>query len=103
MECYETCALIDAVCHRIVVLFAPKKVLLFSRKRDLDGATTSFKLCIIADTEDKTQIQKEIYLNVDCDVPFDVVLYTPDEWEELSADDATFAYRITKTGCVIYG
>ncbi|HHY51830.1 MAG TPA: nucleotidyltransferase domain-containing protein, partial [Clostridiales bacterium] len=35
--------------------------------------------------------------------PFDVLLYTPREWEQLTADASTFASRIIQEGTIVYG
>ena len=80
-----------------------EKIILFSAKYGLDGHVTSFKLCVVADVENKFYAEKEIYMTLDCDIPFDVIVYTKSEWESLYMQEGTFANRLTQIGRVLYG
>lgn len=42
-------------------------------------------------------------MKTDCDIPFDVLIYNLSEWNELIADEGTFASKIHRTGALIYG
>ena len=44
-----------------------------------------------------------IYLESICPVPFDVILYTPEQWKKCLQDSMSFANTIVKTGVKIYG
>ena len=89
--------------EKIKKLVNPAKLILFHRKVANNGLTMSFKICIITDSENKFEIEKQIYNSVDSDIPFDVVLYTIDEWEKLKLNDTSFANKILKRGKVING
>lgn len=39
-----------------------------------------------------------MYLNIDSNKPFDIILYTEEEWEECIKDLASFASLINRTG-----
>lgn len=78
------------------------KIILFSQKYGLSGGVDSFKLCIIIKNGDKTQVEKNIYLGVETDIPFDVVIYTKKEFEMLSGEKGTFAHKVNTTGKVLY-
>ena len=42
-------------------------------KYDLQQRVIGFKLCIVGDTPDKRKLEQDIYLSLDCQVPYDVV------------------------------
>lgn len=94
---------IKTVRDEIADKFHPQKMLLFSQKHDLSGNVKGFKICIVIDTADKLETEKQIYLDVDSEVPYDVLLYTPEEWQELLGQSGSFAMRIMKKGQCIYG
>lgn len=93
---------IKSVCDEIVKVFKPEKVILYNVKHSLDGETRSFKICVIIDTENRLEMEKHIYLGVDSDIPFDVLVYSPEEWEQISNQKSSFASRIIKEGTYIH-
>ena len=94
---------IKKVCDEIVAKFSPEKVILFHVKRSLDGEIRSFKLCVIIETDDKISTEQHLYLDVDSDIPFDLLVYTPAEWDSLLEEKSSFACRIIKEGLYIHG
>lgn len=93
---------IDDVVKQIVYNFEPQKIILFSAKQDLSGKSISFKLCIILDCEDKYEVERDIYINTDSEIPFDIVIYTPQEFEDYIDSEGSFANKINDTGIVVY-
>ena len=93
---------IQQVCDEIVKAYEPKKIILFNKKLSPTGSASAFKLCIIAEIGDSGAAEKDIYINIDCPIPFDVLIYTPEQWEKYCADKDSFAWRILKTGVVMY-
>lgn len=82
----------------------PVKIILFSSKTDIAGRLRSFKLCIIVrDVESVAELEGNLYLNTDCPIPFDILIYNLSEWEELVHDEASFAGRVNSSGVVLYG
>lgn len=96
-------SVIALVVEEIVNLLHPHTIYLYNQRISLKGEYISFKLCVIADFPDKTEAERSVYRNIDCAIPFDVLLYTPGEWEELSHNTAAFASHIIETGTVVYG
>ena len=43
-----------------------------------------------------------LYTSIDSDLPYDVLVYTREEWDRLAEDSASFAARIRRTGRVLY-
>lgn len=82
----------------------PEKIYLISMKTDTSGELISFKLGVILGAEMKhADLEEELYTSIDCDVPFDLVLYTSEDWDELSAEPGTFAWKILNSGTLLYG
>lgn len=87
----------------IVNIVSAVKILLFSRKTNLSGELTSFKLIvIIPDGENEAEATGRIYTECDCDIPFDVVLYSESDWKKLSEEEDTFAHSAAQKGQIIY-
>lgn len=63
---------------------------------------TSFKLCIISPVDNKREIERSVYLQADCEIPFDLLVYTHEEWERLAGEPDSFAWKLDRTGLVIY-
>jgi len=93
--------IISQTANRIIELTNPEMVYLYNLKTGISSQVTSFKLCLIADCE-KSEIERRIYLNVDCDIPYDVLIYTGLEWDALSGDPQSFAHKIKHTGRLLY-
>lgn len=94
---------IKSVCKEIADNFGPEKVILYNLKRSLTGEIRSFKICVIVDTENRLETERHIYLDVDSDIPFDVLVYTPAEWDRLLQEKNSFAYRIINEGTYMHG
>ena len=43
-----------------------------------------------------------LYLNVDCELPFDMVIYRRSEFDKLKSEIGTFAWKINNSGAVLY-
>ena len=54
------------------------------------------------DTPSVSELECYLYAAVDCDYPYDLVLYKQSEWDVLSQDPRTFAWSIRETGGVLY-
>lgn len=96
-------SVIHELTEQIVSLCSPEEIWLYSRKVDLAGETTSFKLCIVADTADKDAVESDIYLRLDCPIPYDVTVYTAKEWTEAGQNAHSFARSILTKGHKLYG
>lgn len=94
---------IKSVAQQIKKMTDVKKIMLFHTKNNVHGNLSGFKMCVITDTADKVMLELKIYREIESDIPFDVVIYTPHEWECLSAENGTFAHKVEKTGCEIIG
>ena len=86
----------------IAELCAPERIYLFSVKVNMHEEVTSFKLCVVADTDSKAQLEQKIYLSLDCELPYDVVIYTADEWKAFMNNPLSFAHSIIEKGWKVY-
>jgi hypothetical protein len=94
---------IAEVVERIAEGFAPEKIYLFSHKRGQLGRSAGFKLCVVVESEDIELTERRIYLAVESEVPYDLVLYTPETFLELLAHKGSFAGRVVEKGRLVYG
>lgn len=91
------------VVDQILDLCNPHNIILFSKKFDLWENLIAFKLCVIvADDVDTTELECNLYLELECNITFDVLIYKSTEWCNLIGDDASFAGKISKSGVVLY-
>lgn len=91
------------LCEQIAELINPVRIIIFNRKYTLSNELASFKLCVIINGEECSKTEQQIYLSLDCDVPFDVLVYNYDHWKSLINDKYSFAYRgIMNGGVVLY-
>ncbi|MCI9413592.1 MAG: hypothetical protein HFJ79_00240 [Clostridiales bacterium] len=93
---------LDALRDAVIGRAHPDTIILFSQKRGLDGRLSSVKLCVVADCESPRRLERELYLQVESDLPYDVLCYRPSEWECLCRDGDSFAARIRRSGRVLY-
>lgn len=97
-------AIITNLVNDIVKSCEPIKIFLISNKFNTKRELTSFKLCIIAsDFYNTAELEGQLYLNTDCPIPFDILIYNFSQWEGLIHDYDTFAAKINRTGVVLYG
>ncbi|MBQ3566572.1 MAG: hypothetical protein IJA12_05275 [Oscillospiraceae bacterium] len=82
-----------------------KKIYLISVKVDTMGELTSFKFGLIVEDSilSTSELAGNLYFNIDCELPFDLVIYTQQEFDSLKDEIGTFAYKINKSGTVLYG
>lgn len=91
------------ITDEILDICNPKKIILFSKKYNLANELVSFKLCVIVpDNVDISELEAKIYLELDCENPFDVILYNISEWNNLSIENESFANRVMRNGVVLY-
>lgn len=92
------------VCEEVVKLVNPKMVILYGTKVNVaNGGVKNFDICVVMDTTDTMTSEKQIYLAVESALPFNVLVYTPQEWDELISDPYSFASNILRKGTVVYG
>ncbi len=95
--------IIQNITNQILDITNPFKIILFNRKYDLFENLTSFKLCVVVDDNvNISELESDLYLNLECENPFDVIIYKQSEWFNLIEDDTSFARKISKTGVVLY-
>jgi hypothetical protein len=93
---------IHKICDEIAKLLSPYKIILFSVKDGTLGKPSSFKLCVIADVANTREAESLVYLNIDSEISFDILVYKIEEWNTLLEDPHSFASRIAEKGIAIY-
>lgn len=95
---------VDYIREQIVKKYDPKAIMLFgSLAKGIFKDNSDIDLCVIKNTDDKRKLLTDMYVCIDSGIPFDLVLYTIDEWNKFANDKSSFAYTINNTGVKIYG
>ncbi|MDL2233051.1 hypothetical protein LJC63_05665 [Ruminococcaceae bacterium OttesenSCG-928-L11] len=99
---YVNSPMVMGVVNKIVELLGPQRIYLYNQRINSRNLISSFKLCIVTEVGDKFAAERDIYMEIDCDVPFDILIYTPAEWEDLIDSETSFARKILDSGLVLY-
>lgn len=83
----------------------PQKIILFAEKRTMStGKLKAFSLCVVVpEGSDCRQLRTRLHLALSADVPVNLSVYTTEEWDDLTADDTSYAAWIARKGQVVYG
>lgn len=97
--------LITSTAEEIVSVCSPLNIILVSNKFSTGGELVSFKLVVVVeDSEESTaELECRLYMQIDCDIPYDIVIYKQSEWNRFKNDIGSFAWKIYNTGAYIYG
>lgn len=95
---------VNKITEEIINKFNPTKIILFgSIANGTYKSDSDIDLCIIKDTQNKRNLTANIYTEIDCEMPFDILVYTNEEWERNINDLSSFAYKINTSGVILYG
>ena len=95
---------IDSIKKQIIEKYYPKEIILFgSVAKGIFREHSDIDLCIIMDTTNKRELLTNMYVDIESNIPFDLVLYTIEEWNNCINDKSSFAYSTINTGVKIYG
>jgi len=88
----------------IVEKYSPNKIILFgSQGKGTENKHSDIDLCVIMKKiEDKDELLDDMNYELYIDKPFDIILYTQNEWNSVVKDTTSFAYLINKTGVELY-
>jgi hypothetical protein len=94
----KTVAKIQEIC-------APLNIILVSNKVNFDNEIVSFKLVVVVDDsiESTPELECRLYMQIDCEIPYDIVLYKLSEWNKFKGEIGSFAWKIYNTGAYLYG
>ena len=83
----------------------PQEIILFAEKRTMStGKLKAFSLCVVVpEGTDCRQLRTRLHLALSADVPVNLSVYTNEEWDDLIADETSYAAWIARKGQVIYG
>lgn len=98
--------LITRTADEIKSICSPLNIILVSNKVNTEGVLTSFKLVVVVkDNPDESlaDLECRLYMQIDSDIPFDLVLYKQSEWDKFKCEIGSFAWKIHNTGAYIYG
>lgn len=84
--------------------YSPTYIYLFgSQARGTATTKSDIDLCVVIDTKNKRKLITDMYCSIICDMPIDLLVYTPEEWNQCIDDCTSFAYKIANEGVKLYG
>jgi len=96
--------MLDNITEQIVTQYSPNKIMLFgSQAKGRATAKSDIDLCVVVDTQNKRRLIADMYYTLESEKPVDILIYTPNEWEECVDDTTSFAYKIKEEGVALYG
>lgn len=78
-------------------------ILFGSRAKGNEREESDIDICVIADVKSKRRLAAELSAEIECELPIDILVYTPSEWAACVADETSFANKILKEGRILYG
>ncbi|NLN82184.1 MAG: hypothetical protein GX136_06555 [Clostridiales bacterium] len=94
--------ILNCLRDEIVRTANPRRILLFSHKQSPAGELQSVKLCVIINDGDSRQVEQRLYVEIESELAFDVLVYTVGEWKKLLENKMSFATHIQEIGRVLY-
>lgn len=92
------------ITDQLIDFCQPLKIILFgSVAAGIVHKNSDIDLCVIAEYSDKQKLLQDIYMHIESESPFDVVVYSPADWEKNVNDTASFAHLIHTKGTIVYG
>ncbi len=95
-------AVLQELTEDIVRLLSPEKIILFNQKQNTRGELTAIKLCVIIPQGDARNAEHRLYMELESELPLDLLVYNRGEWQGLLDTPYSFAGRIRQTGRVLY-
>ena len=94
---------IESLKNKIIEAADPELIILFGEKKHLGSEKVrEVNLCVVVSDSDCKKTEKRIYLNVESEIAFNILVYSLDEWQRLKKDDTSYACSIIKKGVLIY-
>ena len=76
---------LENIKNQIVELYSPFKIILFgSLAKKCIKASSDIDICVVIDTENKRELIRDMYLKIDANKPYDIVIYTISEFEKFN-------------------
>lgn len=93
----------EKLINQVADLSLAETIVAYGTKMDAHtGGVRDTDLCLVVETADKSALEHRLYISVESDISFDLIIYTPEEWDTLTADPQSFAHRIREKGKVVY-
>jgi predicted nucleotidyltransferase len=95
---------LQRITEQIVALYSPEKLLLFgSQAKNKARPSSDIDLCVVLPTNNRRRLLADMYYTIQTEKPLDIILYTPEQWDDNVSDATSFAHVINTEGIVLYG
>ena len=101
---FELPSEVNLIKEQIVSKYSPSKIILFgSFAKGTASSKSDMDLCIVKNTDNKRELLTDMYVNIESNRPFDLLVYTEKEWNECVDDSTSFANLVSRKGLLVYG
>ena len=92
------------IVQKVIEEAIPEKIILFgSRAKEEQTKESDYDICVLKKgVLHKRKLAQRIYLTLDVNVPVDVIVETPEKFNELKNNPFLIYYDIAKYGRVVY-
>lgn len=102
----KVCPEIKVITDKIALLLEAELIYVFGVKRnDPDDNVTDFDVCVVtslAENTERNYLLKRVYMEIESEIPYDIFLYSPTEWNHFTQNPSSFASRILRKGVIAY-
>jgi len=93
----------QGIINSIIEFCSPEKIYVHGRKQNINsGETSACSICVVVKSDDPDELERKMYVEIDSDIYFDLIVYDTDEWNDLIEDTQSYAYRISQKGVLVY-
>ena len=94
---------ISALCAEILEHCDASRIILYGSKFTPDGKTVrEVNLCLVV-KEEPMKVEARLYRELECEIVFNLLVYSKDEFERLEKDPTSYAHSIVRKGTVLHG
>ena len=94
---------IEYFVERITSAAEVSKIYVYGEKySSADGSLREASFCVVTPSDPK-EVEKKLYLEIDADFPFNLLVYSERRWAFFTSDKTSYAHSISQKGRLIYG
>ncbi len=94
---------LSALCLSILEICDAKKIILYGSKFTPDGKTLREVNLCLAVNDEPLKIESRLYLELESEIAFNLLVYSEEEFERLEKDPTSYAHSIVTKGTVLHG
>lgn len=94
---------LNRICETMVEAAHPIAILLYGKKNiPSSDILREANFCLVV-SENPKEIERRLYRGLDLDFPYNLLVYSEEDWRRLLTDPTSYATSIKNKGVVLYG